>query len=989
MIRSVRPLGLLIVLLAVAAVIPSAVAAGTAPAPLAAPSTSQAQCVGPLSANTDVTDVSAIAPTIIDVLGNDCLGAATTTRPLTITAVGQGTYGTVTTDGSTVIYDPRTCTTGDSHGADQFSYTITDGTPGKAGSKSGIALVQLKRPATTPVTDAPQAGFVTNSTIGSTVPLTVSWCGITASGSSVKGYRLDQSTNAGVTFPSTITPATTATSMTRSATPGTSYAWQVRTTDSLNRVSTFVSSLTSRVAVVQDSSTAIHYSSGWSTASRKSYSGGRERYTSKAGATATLTVTNVRSIAIVASKGTGRGSFNVYVDGAKVTSSAISEKASASAWRRVLFVKGLSSGAGVSHTVQFRAVGNGRVDLDAILTLSGKRDQVVTFTTPAPAAEYHGPTYAPAATTTSGLPLSLSVNKASWTVCSLSGGSVSFLKPGSCRIDAFQSGDPTWNGKIVSQVFTVAAIPLPVTGVTASDRAYNGTAAATVDASAAVLDTTDVVPGEVVSLNTAGAAGAFTPDGNVGTGKTVQVSGLTLTGTNAGNYTITQPTTTADITQAGLTVTFIAADKPYDGTTTADISSCTVAPKFSGDVVGCGFGSATADFDDANAGTNKAVTGTGFTLTGADQGNYEIDTVNTAHADVTKADQVISFTSTAPVGASVTDTYDPTAVSDSGLTVTITVDATSAAVCHITAGTVTMDDTGTCLLRANQAGDANYKAAPQKSQSFVVGTGAQTISFDPLGTATYGDAPVGVSATATSGLTVSFSSLTTSVCAVSGTNVTIKAAGTCTIRASQAGDGTWQAAPNVDQSFTVDQRAITVTAVTDTKPADGTTDSAGVPTITSGTLATGDTGMWTQTFDTAAVGTNKTLTPAGTVAHGVTDVTASYDITFIADTTGEITAGGADVTKSTIAAMPHHAQNDGVDQVTVTVQLIDAFGNLLSTSDGVVIVFATRGSMGGVTDHDNGSYSAVYTSDTTTGTVKFTATLDGTALTDSDTINQN
>ena len=987
MIRLVRPFGLVLVLLAAAAALaPASALAAAAPAPQATRAAVAAPCVGPLSANTEVTNVPAIAPTKIDVLANDCLGVATATRPLTITAVGQGAYGIVTTDGATVTYDPRTCATGDSHGSDLFSDTITDGST----SKSGIAVVQFVAPAATPLTDAPQAGFVANSTIGATVPLTVGWCGVTASGSSVKGYRLEQSTNAGASFPTVITAATTWTSATRNATPGTSYAWRVRTTDSLGRLSGFATSLTSRVALVQDNSTAIHYSTGWSTATSKSYSGGHERYTSKAGATATLTVSNVRSVAVVASRGAGRGSFNVYVDGVKVTSAAISEKASASAWRRVLFVKGLSSGAGVSHTVQFRAVGNGRVDLDAILTLSGKRDQVITFTTPAPAAQYHGPTYAPAATTTSGLPLSLKVNQASWAVCSLSGGTVSFLKPGSCRIDASQSGDPTWNAKTVSQVFAVAPIPLTVTGITASDRAYNGTTGATVDTSAAVLDTAPVVSGEVVALNTSGATGAFTPDGNVGTGKTVQVAGLTLTGTNAGNYTITQPTTTADVTQAGLTVTFLAADKPYDTTTAATIKSCSVATVFTGDVVSCGHAAATADFDDPNAGTNKDVTGSGFTLSGADAGNYEIDAVNTAHADISKADQSISFTSTAPSGAGVGDTYDPTATATSGLPVTITVALASASVCHITAGTVTMDDTGTCLLRANQPGDGNWNAAGQQSQSFAVGSGAQTISFDLSGvTATYGDSPVALSASATSGLTVSFASLTSSVCTVSGTNATIKAAGTCTIRASQAGDATWDPAPSVDQSFTVDQRAITVTAVPDTKQADGTTDSAGVPTISSGTLASGDTGTWTQTFDTAAAGTNKTLTPSGTVHHGATNVTASYLITFVADTTGEITPGPADVTTSTIAAMPHHVNNDGVDTVTVTVQLVDSFGNLLTASGGAVTMDATRGSMGAVTDHLNGTYTATYTSDTTTGTVTFSADLDGTPLTDTDTINQN
>ena len=60
-------------------------------------------------------------------------------------------------------------------------------------------------------------------------------------------------------------------------------------------------------------------------------------------------------------------------------------------------------------------------------------------------------------------------------------------------------------------------------------------------------------------------------------------------------------------------------------------------------------------------------------------------------------------------------------------------------------------------------------------------------------------------------------------------------------------------------------RPITVTAVTDTKPYDGTTNSAGAPTITSGTLTNSDTVTWTQSFDSPNVGA-RILTPAGTVS---------------------------------------------------------------------------------------------------------------------------
>jgi hypothetical protein len=60
-----------------------------------------------------------------------------------------------------------------------------------------------------------------------------------------------------------------------------------------------------------------------------------------------------------------------------------------------------------------------------------------------------------------------------------------------------------------------------------------------------------------------------------------------------------------------------------------------------------------------------------------------------------------------------------------------------------------------------------------------------------------------LSATASSGLTVSFASLTTGVCTVSGTVASLTNPGTCTIQATQAGNATYAAAQPVNQSFTV------------------------------------------------------------------------------------------------------------------------------------------------------------------------------------------
>jgi hypothetical protein len=73
------------------------------------------------------------------------------------------------------------------------------------------------------------------------------------------------------------------------------------------------------------------------------------------------------AFAIVGPRAAGRGAFNVYVDGIRVTPTAVSEASTTSASRRVLVARTLPQG---THTVEVRAVGNGRVDLDTILVLT-------------------------------------------------------------------------------------------------------------------------------------------------------------------------------------------------------------------------------------------------------------------------------------------------------------------------------------------------------------------------------------------------------------------------------------------------------------------------------------------------------------------------------------------------------------------------------------------------------------------------------------------
>lgn len=90
----------------------------------------------------------------------------------------------------------------------------------------------------------------------------------------------------------------------------------------------------------------------------------------------------------------------------------------------------------------------------------------------------------------------------------------------------------------------IAAKNLTVSGITANDKVYNGTTTATLNTTSATL--AGVISLDIVTLNTSGATGTFS-DKEVGTNKTVTISGLTIDGADAGNYTLTQPTATASI----------------------------------------------------------------------------------------------------------------------------------------------------------------------------------------------------------------------------------------------------------------------------------------------------------------------------------------------------------------------------------------------------------------------------------------------------------
>jgi hypothetical protein len=165
-------------------------------------------------------------------------------------------------------------------------------------------------------------------------------------------------------------------------------------------------------------------------------------------------------------------------------------------------------------------------------------------------------------------------------------------------------------------------------------------------------------------------------------------------------------------------------------------------------------------------------------------------------------------------------TYTVAATASSGLAVSFTIAGSSNGICTISGSAVSLTGAGTCAINANQSGNASYVAAAQVQQSFTVSLRPQTISFTTTapGNAVVGGPTYTVSATASTGLAVTFSIAAGSagVCALSGATVWMIGAGTCTVNADQAGNSTYQAA-QVQQTFAVGRGPQTIT-ITSTPP---------------------------------------------------------------------------------------------------------------------------------------------------------------------------
>lgn len=189
-----------------------------------------------------------------------------------------------------------------------------------------------------------------------------------------------------------------------------------------------------------------------------------------------------------------------------------------------------------------------------------------------------------------------------------------------------------------------------VKGFKAQSKVYDGNADAAVDSTNAKLY--GMIEGTVVGFDKSGLTFKF-DDKNVGTSKAVKnTAPITLTGTDAGNYNLTNPIVelTADITAKPVTVTAAVAEKTYDGLTNNAAVTLSAPELIAGDDVQ--FDKVTGTYVTADAGDAVEVE-VNYAISGADRGNYNITKAEEkTYGKVNKADLNVTLTAPAAV------TYD-------------------------------------------------------------------------------------------------------------------------------------------------------------------------------------------------------------------------------------------------------------------------------------------------------------------------------------------
>jgi len=344
---------------------------------------------------------------------------------------------------------------------------------------------------------------------------------------------------------------------------------------------------------------------------------------------------------------------------------------------------------------------------------------------------------------------------------------------------------------------------------------------------------------------------------------------LSFAATAVGSTSSDSPRTVTIANNGNQPLTFSAVSFPVDfpesGTATGDCTASTTLPANGSCTLTIDFAPITTLGSLSSIAHSESVTITTNTLN---------TTATTQAISVTGTEarftQTISFTPIAGTQYALTQ-LPLVATASSGLAVAFS--STTPTICAASGSTLSLLTAGTCVVRASQAGNADYSAAPATAQSFAVHLAPQTITFTPITGTQYALASAPLTATASSGLGVAFSSTTPTICSVSGSRLSLLIPGTCVVHAAQAGNSVYASATTA-QSFAVslDPQTITFTPVTGTQYAGAQQTLAA--TATSGLTVTFSS---TTTSICSVSGSTLSLLKAGTcIVHATQAGNSAY-----------------------------------------------------------------------------------------------------------------
>ncbi len=562
-------------------------------------------------------------------------------------------------------------------------------------------------------------------------------------------------------------------------------------------------------------------------------------------------------------------------------------------------VSGLNNGTAYTFTVTATNVMGTSVASGASNSATPKGNQTITFANPG--AQNFGTTptlTATAASATGTDNLTVTFSSSTTGVCTItSGGALTFVTAGSCTIDADQAGDSATNAATTAtETFAVnAAVPgAPTIG---SATAGDTEATVTFTAPASTGGTTILAGGYTVTANPGGATGTGSSSPITVTGLTNGVAyTFTVTATNSAGTGAASAASNSIIPASPQTITFA-----NPGTRNFGTSPTLTASSSAGGGYVVTFTSST---------TSVCTITSGGVLTFLTAGTCTINADQAGDSSFLPAPQVSQSFSVSPVvpgaptiGTAIAgDTQASVAfvapVNIGGSAITgYTVTVNPADVVPVLGGSSPIVVTGltngqayTFTVTADNVAGSGPASGASNS---ITPAATQTITFAAPSAQNFGTTPTLIATTDATGLTPTFTSSTTSVCTItSGGALTFVSAGTCTINADQAGNGTYLAAPQVTRSFTVNAVVPGApTAVTASAGDAQASISFTAPVITGGAAITGYT---------------VTANPGGATATGasspitLTGLTNGTPYTFTVTATNSVGTGGASAASNSV-----------------------------------------------------------------------------------------